>query len=103
MTTEDAKKLIFAYACCGVGKCHICPLAGNPTSDRCDGEKLANIDEAVEAVARERENTRESLEAEEKQKPKKPTEISEEFGYFVCGSCGTATMQVMILKVTIIA
>lgn len=67
MTTEDAKKLIFAYACCGVGKCHICPLVGNPASTPCTGEKLANIDEAVEVVVRERENTGESPEAKEKQ------------------------------------
>lgn len=90
MTIEDAKKLIFAYACCGIGKCYLCPLVGNPTFTPCDGEKLKDIDEAVETVVRERENTRESPEAKEKQKPKKPTEISEEFGYFVCGSCGTA-------------
>ena len=54
MSLGDAQKLIFAYACCGTGKCEMCPLIGNPPSSRCDGEKLANIDEAVEIVARER-------------------------------------------------
>ena len=57
MSLEDAKKIVFAYACCGTGKCEICPMIGNPPSAQCDGEKLANIDEAVETVARERVET----------------------------------------------
>lgn len=28
--------------------------------------------------------------AVEKQKPKKPEEIDKEYGYFICGNCGTA-------------
>ena len=55
MSLEEAKKLIFAYVCCGTGRCVLCPLVGNPPSAPCDGEKLANIDDAVEIVARERE------------------------------------------------
>ncbi len=55
MSLEEAKKLIFAYVCCGTGRCVLCLLVGNPPSAPCDGEKLANIDDAVEIVARERE------------------------------------------------
>ena len=54
MTLGDAKKLIFAYACCGTGKCEICPFIGNPPSCQCEGEKLQDIREAVETVAKER-------------------------------------------------
>lgn len=55
MSLEEAKKLIFAYACCGTGKCEICPLIGTYPSAGSNGEKLANIDDAVEIVAREQE------------------------------------------------
>ena len=53
MSLEDAKKIIFAYACCGTGKCEICPFIGNPPSSQCEGEKLWDIKGAVETVARE--------------------------------------------------
>lgn len=55
MSLEDAKKIVFAYACCGTGKCEICPLIGTYPSAGSNGEKLANIDDAVEIVAREQE------------------------------------------------
>ena len=32
MSLGDAKKLIVAYACCGTGKCEMCPFIGNPPS-----------------------------------------------------------------------
>lgn len=54
MSLEETQKLIFAYACCGTGKCEICPFIGNPPSSQCEGEKLQDIKEVVETVARER-------------------------------------------------
>ena len=53
MSLEDARNILFAYACCAVGMCEICPFIGDPPSYPCDGEKLENIREAVEIVARE--------------------------------------------------
>ena len=54
MSLGDAKKLIFFFFCCGTGKCEICPFIGNPPSSQCEGEKLQDIKEVVETVARER-------------------------------------------------
>lgn len=58
MSLEDAKKIVFAYACCAVGTCEICPFIGDPPSSPCDGERLENIREAVETVATERAEVR---------------------------------------------
>lgn len=58
MSLEDAKKIIFAYACCGTGTCEICPFIREPPSSPCDGERLENIREAVETVAREQDAVR---------------------------------------------
>lgn len=90
MSLEDARKILFAYVCCAVGTCEIFPCIGDSPHSPCEGERLFDIKEAVETVAKELGTVEEYQKAIEKQKPKKPSEIDEEFGYFVCGNCGTA-------------
>lgn len=53
MSLEDARNILFAYVRCAVGTCAICPFIGDPPSSPCDGEKLENIREAVNTVAKE--------------------------------------------------
>lgn len=55
MKKKKAKKIIFAYACCGVGKCEICPLARREREINCEGFGMDEVREAVETVAGERE------------------------------------------------
>lgn len=50
MSIREAEEIIYAYACCGIGKCESCPLAGDPISNICNGDRLKEIGEAVKTI-----------------------------------------------------
>ena len=57
MPVNEAKEIIFGYACCAVGMCEICPFAAKPDIHReCDGEKLEKLKDAVEVIAKQRKH-----------------------------------------------
>lgn len=50
MSIQEAEEIIYAYSCCRIGKCEICPLAGDPYSNVCSRERLRKIEEAVRTI-----------------------------------------------------
>ena len=40
MSIQEAEEIIYACSCCRIGKCEICPLAGDPYSNVCSRERL---------------------------------------------------------------
>lgn len=50
MSIQEAEEIIYAYACCGTGKCESCPLSGEPVSHVCNGKRLRLIRDAVDTI-----------------------------------------------------
>lgn len=54
MQVNEAKEIIFGYVCCAAGMCEVCPFIGDSPLSPCEEERLFDIKEAVETIARER-------------------------------------------------